>query len=239
MAVKKKAKVEASCPLWLATYGDMITNLLVFFVLLLSMSEIQKEEQFRSFSQAIREAFGYTGGHLELPTEEEIETKNVVLAEMLVIPIRPQSFSNSNDRGVQGRESETTNIRHGQFVVGGKLYFKPLSAELSQDNLEKVADFAEKLRGYTTQIEVRGHCSKTPLDGSGFADFWDLTYARARAVADALVAGGIDSQRILLVPAGINQPVAKAAYTPADHMRNDLVELVQIDVQIGDMSEEP
>ena len=63
MAVKKKAKSQPEgAPLWMVTYGDMVTLLLTFFVMLLAMSEVKKDDRFVDFMQAIREAFGYVGG---------------------------------------------------------------------------------------------------------------------------------------------------------------------------------
>ena len=63
MAVKKKPAAEsAGAPLWMVTYGDMVTLLLTFFVMLLAMSEVKKDDRFIDFMQAIREAFGYVGG---------------------------------------------------------------------------------------------------------------------------------------------------------------------------------
>ena len=41
---KKKEEQEEGAPAWMVTYGDMVTLLLCFFVLLFSMSEIKKDK---------------------------------------------------------------------------------------------------------------------------------------------------------------------------------------------------
>lgn len=40
---KKKESSEAGAPAWMASYGDLVTNMLVFFVLLFSMSTVDQQ----------------------------------------------------------------------------------------------------------------------------------------------------------------------------------------------------
>jgi chemotaxis protein MotB len=239
VAVKKRESKEPSCPLWLATYGDMVTNMLVFFVLLLSMSEIKKEERFIEFMQAVREAFGYVGGLQALPIDQPLDVKNVDLAQMIIIPTRPENLSESPDPGVRYKHHTVRTIQRGDhFVRGGKFFFDELSHELSAANEALAAEYAEKLRGFRTQIEVRGHCSLFPVDDTGYGDHFGLAMARARAVADALVRHGIAPERIILASAGANEPTVVSAYTPAQRRENDRVEVFQLSKYVEEFGEE-
>ncbi|MFQ5807360.1 MAG: flagellar motor protein MotB, partial [Phycisphaerae bacterium] len=87
----------------------------------------------------------------------------------------------------------------------------------------------EQLRGYTTLIEVRGHCNKRPVEGTAFADHLDLSFQRARAVAAELIRNGINPQRVLVVGAGTTQPITRSSSEPGERQRNDVVELLQVD----------
>ena len=240
MGVQKKPKSEPSCPLWLATYGDMVTNMLVFFVLLLSMSEIKKEERFIEFMQAVREAFGYIGGMQHVPLEQILEVKNVDLAQVLIVPIRPFDMSQSPDIGVKGQQPAVTAMQRAPtYQQGGKIYFDELSAELSPAARTQITEYADKLRGYRTQVEVRGHCSRYPVTDSQFVDHFALSTARARAVAAALVEAGVSLERLVLVGAGSNEPVVTSAYTPAQRHENDRVELFEVSRYVGRTEPEP
>ena len=245
MAVAKKKSKEPSCPLWLATYGDMVTNMLVFFVLLLSMSEIKKEEKFIEFMQAIREAFGYVGGIQALPLEQTLEVKNVDTAQMLVIPIRPHDLSQSPDPGIRHQHHQVQAIRPAPtFTQGGKIYFDELSATLTPTADANITEYAQQLRGHTTQVEVRGHCSHYPVADSGFADHYALAMARAQAVANALMRHDVSERRIILVSAGVNEPIITEAYTAAQRHENDRVELFEVSRRVEEfetprITEEP
>lgn len=80
--------VEEGAPLWMATFGDMMSLLLVFFILLFSMSEL-KVEKFLIASQSLREALGGTAvdpsespmGLMPDPVDPDLLLENPGLAE--------------------------------------------------------------------------------------------------------------------------------------------------------------
>lgn len=236
MALKAKKKAApAGAPAWMVTYGDMVTLLLTFFVLLVAMSEVKENERMMEFMQAVKEAFGYVGGERHLPTEEVEVPKNMDDMRVLVMAVYPEEFGYSSDEGPRGKRDRVDYIRPGDYYQpGARLHFHELSVELSDLAVAAIAEYAEQLRGHTTLIEVRGHCSKVPVDGTPFRDHMDLSLQRARAVADVLMENGIDPRRIHVVGAGTTQPITCVAYDTAERQRNDVVELLQIDQTIDE-----
>ena len=59
------APVEEGAPTWVVTFGDMMSLLLTFFILMFSMSEV-KQDRFLLAAQSLREAMGSTA---EVPTD--------------------------------------------------------------------------------------------------------------------------------------------------------------------------
>lgn len=233
---RKKQSKQDGAPAWMVTYADMVTLLLTFFVLLLSMMELKKEQKLMEFMEAIKQAFGYRGGVRQMPLEPVMDPKNVNLTEMLVVPIYTQDFSKSNDEGVRGKREKVRPIRDAEmYAIGAPIRFDELKAELTPTEQAAVAGYAEQLRGYATQIVVRGHCSPRPVDGTEFADHTALAYARARAVRDVLVANGISQRRIVMHLAGPNEPLATQAYRDAERARNDIVEILQRHVAMQEL----
>jgi chemotaxis protein MotB len=236
---KKQKKQEAGAPSWMVTYGDMVTLLLTFFVLLLSMSELKKEERLMQFMEAIKQAFGYQGGFRFTPLDEPNDPKNVPLAQMIVIPVHTKDFSKSSEEGVKGTRDKVRPVRDADlYAVAGPIKFQELSADLSAEEQAAVAHFAETLRGYATQIHVRGHCNPRPVRGTRFSDHLELAYTRARNVRDLLVEHGIDGRRIIVTAMGTNEPLATQAYRDAERMKNDIVELLQKHVAVQELYED-
>ena len=227
---RRKQQAPAGAPEWMVTYGDMVTLLLTFFVLLLTFMEPKEKDLVMQLMQMLRQEFGYQGGVRFLPTDPVELPKNVPLQTVLQIPIYPNDQSPTNEEGPRAKQHKVTNIREPDFYQkGGKVLFAELSAELSAEQHATIAEYAQRLRGMTFIIELRGHCSKRPVDGTEFRDHRDLSIQRARAVEQVFIDEGIDPRRIWVMGAGTSRPVTRDAYNTADREKNDLVEILQID----------
>lgn len=231
MAVKKKKQdAPAGAPEWMVTYGDMVTLLLTFFVLLLTFMEPVKEQQMQSAMEVIREAFGADGGERQIPLDELQLPDNMDAMMLLMVPPDPHQPSPTEDEGQTGRRPLIKAIRPDTFYQRGAKYaFAELSAELSAEQKADIATYALDLRGHATQISLRASCSKRPVEGSAFDSHWELCYARAVAVFDLLVAGGVEAERIIISLDGTNRPIKPEAYNVTDREQNDVVEIFQID----------
>ena len=67
MARKRKEESSPGAPLWLVTYGDMVTLVLTFFVLLFSFSSIDVQK-FEMMIMSFQGALGFMPGGKALPT---------------------------------------------------------------------------------------------------------------------------------------------------------------------------
>jgi len=231
---KKKKKQSAGAPEWMVTYGDMMTLLLCFFVMIVAMSEIREDdERYQDVVESIRETFGHKGGIGSLPTRippdvSQLKRKRATAGENVKL-----HAGESVEQIMRGRTEQTETVREGRrFVVGGITAFEPGRAELLPAARQQLAMVAEKVRGLRHVIDVRGHVSKPPLpDDSPYADHLELSWARARAVRDWLAGtaadhGRIDPARLMVSGCGANQPVAAPAYAMDDQALNDRVEIV-------------
>ena len=59
MAVEEEEGGGGDIPEWVVTFGDMMSLLLTFFIMLVSMSEIKQEERFQAMVESFREQFGH------------------------------------------------------------------------------------------------------------------------------------------------------------------------------------
>jgi chemotaxis protein MotB len=64
---KSEDAAPAGCPAWLATYGDMVTLILTFFVLLFAMSEVDKEKWVQVVAAFTGNVSVMEGGNQVLP----------------------------------------------------------------------------------------------------------------------------------------------------------------------------
>jgi chemotaxis protein MotB len=119
-------------------------------------------------------------------------------------------------------------VREGfEIAFGGPVPFERSGTELAPEAVAQVAAIAERLRGHTTKIEVKGHASaEAPTADAGIRDMVDLSYRRARTVADALIEGGVSPTRIRVVAAGDSEPLLAQAYDERRREINRRVEVI-------------
>jgi len=242
-AMKKKCKCPEGVPEWVVTYGDMMTLLLCFFILLAAFSEMKKDREYQEVVNAIKEAFGYTGGAGMVPTQESPVTSMIQTLEAIQLYKEPEKDpTRADDPGQVGKEATVRTIREGEkFQVGGRIEFAPGSADLSAQSMAALDSVAQVLRGKNNKIELRGHTAKLDRTPDGEAvDPIVLSYARASAVMRYLLAKepGLRAEQFRVTGAGPHEPVVARAYTEAAHARNRRVEVYMIEVLVDDLTSE-
>jgi len=221
----------------MVTYSDTMTLLLCFFVIIVSFSEVKKDQRFQAVMESIRRAFGgYEGGYGLMPIPD-LPT-NSLLAKLveLEIPKYSDKEGDSDEEGIHGKRFRVTNVRDGvEVVVGGHITFERFSATLKAEGRELIAKTADRLRGYNTRILVRGHATREALPSDCvYQDKRDLAFARAKAVANELVASGVRGERLVLVAVGDAEPLLRQAYSEERLALNRRVELLVTEELVDD-----
>lgn len=225
----------------MVTYGDMMTLLLCFFVIIVSMSEMKKDQKFQEVMDSIRAAFGYEGSIGAVPVPSSSKNSLVEQLRKVILPERIKREGDSDEDGIDGRVFRVTNVRDGLTVeVGGRISFDRFGADLKPEGRALLARLASKVVGHNTIIKVRGHATLEALPpDSPFDDRMDLSLARAVAVSDALREFGIRPQRIRIVGAGAYEPLLAQVYTEERRAVNRRVEVVVTEAIVDDYSGQP
>lgn len=223
------------------TYGDMMSLLLAFFVIIVAMSEIKEEEKFLEVMQSIRTAFGYVGGMGTVPTNNPPEVSMLKRLENIVIPQRIKEVSESDEKGIEGKRFRVTEVHDGvEIQIGGSLAFDRFQAELKPEAVEKLALLAEQLKGTNNKIEIRGHATLELLPpDSPFKDQRHLSYARAEAIGVILAEMGLRDRRFTYVAVGTSEPMKSQAYDEDRLAKNRRVEIIVKESLVSDYEGEP
>jgi len=194
----------AGAPDWLLTYGDLMSLLLTFFVMLVSMSELKSEPRVVQAVEAMNEQFGK-----ERRDEPGLH--------------RPRGAKMEAPLGTAARIEGVRTGRHA--MIGGSVMFDEDTAELRDDQVEKLQFVCQQFLGKAQKIEIRGHTTRRPLpDDSPYRDHWDLAYARCRKAFEIAVAAGVEPGRIRLSVAGANEPSVVVGDDPLRRRENARVE---------------
>ncbi len=238
MPKKCKCPPEGA-PEWLLTYGDMMSLLLCFFIILVALSEIKKEDEYRAIVEEVKKAFGMKGGGGKVPSKEDPMLSLMKRLEELQLRVSPQKDpSNTDDPGMEGKDPQVTRVREGMlFTQGGRVTFEPGSADLSNRAKRNIRVVADLIRGYNNKIEVRGHAGSMEQGvESDYPDLWSLSYARAAVVMGYMTSQevGIRPHRIRLVANADAEPMVKRVYTASGQQPNRRAEIVVMEALVED-----
>lgn len=241
MARKKRGKSDGpGVPEWVVTFGDMMSLLLCFFILLQMFSELKQDREYQRVVTAIKEAFGYAGGVGVMPMDEPPLRSLVEVLETLAIKNNNDVVhdSNAQDPGMDGPQMRVTKVREGiVFTIGGPSTFDPMSAEIKESVKQEIRELAKLLIGRNNKIEIIGHAAPKYLpEDSPWEDLDDLSYHRAVNVKDLLLECGLDDRVFRIQAAGTREPVRPRAMDPADAAENRRVEIILTEVLVEEMN---
>ena len=234
MAKKKCPECPDCLPAWLAAFGDLMSLLLCFFVLLLSMSSMDAKkisEAIGSLSGAMSVLEGGTKTEISkqriqesTPIESQDETSEVVN--------RVQQAAGDANEMMEQNQGTVITVEEAQdgFVIKlpASLLFDAGSATIENQDailfLKRVALIIEELPN-EIQVSVQGHTDDIgPGSSSSFKDNWELSTARAISVLHELLLDGIAPNRISASGYAEYAPVATNA-TQTGREKNRRVEL--------------
>ncbi|MEQ8847898.1 flagellar motor protein MotB [Botrimarina sp.] len=194
-------------PEWIVTFGDMMSLLLTFFIMLVSMSEIKEQEKFQMMLESMRRQFGPDASIATLLPGRLPPTNSSLPSISAAGRAKRQDIMRGGNpvKSVTGEDSLVRTVRPGRdTTVGGVVYFDEESVELTDESKGALRKIAAQILGKPQKIEVRGHASRLPVEGW---DHWGLAHQRGRNVMDFLLEQGVEAERIRLGSAGSHEPL--------------------------------
>lgn len=218
---------------WLTTFNDMITLMMVFFVLLFSMGSLDVN-RFKHFQNALQSAMGLLNAGRHAPVGIIVDPPSNPGQESAAGEGNPPSGTGpALDVDTHGLEAVyTPDGIH--LTLDDKLLFGIGSARLTAGGealLERVARIIKPLK---RTIRVEGHTDNRPIATTDYPSNWELSTARAISVVKYLIhAAGIAPQYLAAAGYGDSRPRAPKD-TERDRSKNRRVEII-----LGDYAEFP
>ncbi len=212
---RKTTMKKSSHERWLITYADMITLLLIFFIVMYTLSRIDVQK-FQYLSASLAKALGAGGMVLDTPGPSVVPG---------IAGSVPQAAQESGDNqrlenvmrelekyikesNLQAKVSVTTEERGLVLSFQGEVLFRLGSAELTpraREIIQKVGPILEKMPNY---LRVEGHTDDLPIVSAPYPSNWELSADRANSVLQELLKNyNIYPQRMSAVAYGEYRPV--------------------------------
>ncbi len=180
---------------WLTAYADLITNMLIFFVLLAAASHVQtgKMEQLAATlsGKTAQDSLTTVASKVTQALREENLTQDITVKQ--------------TDEGLEIALSSAVTFASGQATILPEM----------QGPLAKLLAVVQP---YTAKyhIAVEGHTDEVPIRSGAYKSNWELSSARAMRIREALESSGVPPQRLRVEAYANNKPIAVEKGTDLD-----------------------
>jgi chemotaxis protein MotB len=211
MSRKKEKIVKDTTERWLLTYADLMNLLLILFIILYAMSQVD-QVKYEQLSNSFKEAFGISSSAekilpeansvipIQTPVQNEDTGGTGKTEEEQMEEVKQKVDDIAKKEGLAGSILVSIEERCVVISIKEKVLFKSGSADIdpvSRQTIEAIGRVLQAIPG--KQIRVEGHTDADPIRTSKFPDNQELSTARANSV-----------WRILVRDAGLEPTVVSA-----------------------------
>lgn len=233
MGKQKCPECPKCLPGWLVQFGDLMSLLLVFFVLLLSMATMDKKKV-EEYFEIMRRSMGFFQGSMDTAESQEESLSefhadksdsgsgddNGQNSEAADISQKveeiTQEFNDVSDEPNQRMELTMKGNNEFTLDIPSSLLFEEGEYQLENPNAKRfITKLSNVLRTMANRfdIEVSGHTATNYLRTSGIPrDSWDLSALRSIAVIKELIKNRIDPAILKVSAFGSYRPKSDNAF---------------------------
>ena len=225
MAQEEEEELEApSAPFWLVTYGDMVTLLLTFFVMIVAMSEIKQDHfmEAMSYFSGRTSVFEHAQPVPIIPIQSQDSQEAIEQAERVEALLEYIQEEGLEDKVQINFEEESMHV-----VITDAVMFNSGSSIIQETAREVLSLVSGVSPDMTESITVIGHTDDQPISTSQFPSNWELSAARASSVVRFLLSqeNSLSPDRYQAIGQGEHDPVDNND-SPEGRARNRRIELL-------------
>lgn len=198
-------------PPWIITFADMVTLLMVFFILLFAIGTVEKEK-WRDVKESLREALGAdaieemgTRQGLDVVKQVQIQVDEktvhavdevgaMVNREMEDIISEVEEFVFKNK--LSGEVRVSSDPRGAVITISDVVLFPPGSAEMTSQGRKTLRQVFDVLKQFHYNVKIEGHTDNTPIHTLRYPSNWELSAFRASEVAHMMIDDGFPPERL-------------------------------------------
>ncbi len=242
MVAKREKKLPEKVKIdgWVATFGDLISLMLTFFVLIVSMStldDLTLKDVSSSFSTGAISLFD-NASNTDIDLLSPQDQPELPLRELL---LAARQKSNRVLQNSVWQHKVKALVVDNKFILRmpNSVLFHDGLAELKPQDIEILKRLARLLASTRGGVRIEGHTSSETLPaGSPFSDAWNLSLARAASVLHVVETEGVSRSRLSLVGYGPSRPISTNV-TPHGRSKNQRVDIVLYELNAKTSAQDP
>ncbi len=173
---------------WAVSYGDVVTLLLVFFIIVASAAEMS----------SVRLAMLHKAFKGETEEMHSIEKLQQDLKAIL------EKNNMADDVRIEPAEDGV------HVIIKNKLLYSSGSANISTENIKKITPILQVFHGLpkSYHFSIEGHTDNVPIKSELFASNWHLSTARALSILELFKLNNFSDRRLRVQGFADQKPIA-------------------------------
>ena len=201
------AAAQEDNPLWLIVLADMMTNLMLFFLVMFALAQQNpsaREQWSKTFNAA-----------------------DVIDTHPKLDAAAQRDFLEKEAAAKLKKLFEDTTVSENMIRVRlqSQILFPSAYSTLAPEADEPIAKLARVLQDIPNPVVIEGHTDNVPLVKSPYHSNWELSVARSNEVIERLVKDGVPPERLVAAGYGEFRPAAPND-SPEGRARNRRVEIL-------------
>ncbi len=202
---------DEGIPPWVMTFADLVTLLMVFFILLFAMGTIE-DEKWRQIKESLKAALGsdfvpesgvregldVVQMDPEDPDESAIkavdEVGAMVAKEIEEIASEVEEFVFKNK--LAGAVEVSSDERGAVITISDVVLFPAGQAKMTPAGKKTLKQVYELLSQFNYNVKIEGHTDNVPIRSAQFPSNWELSASRAADVAKILINEGFPPEQL-------------------------------------------
>ncbi len=224
MAIYKQRRDEVENQLnkgalWAVTYGDLMSYLMIFFLVLFSFSITKNDKtKSRKYEESLGNIQKAFGGKAESRGLERARAKEKESQVETSLKESMRTGELANLVQIQSNE------RKVKLVLTEGVLFASGRADLKDPAKKVLAPIAAELRKLPNDVIIEGHTDNVPIKAGKYSSNWELSMARAYSVLQFMQEQGISAKHLAGIGYGENRPAGDNA-TVDGRARNRRIEI--------------
>jgi chemotaxis protein MotB len=209
----KKPEKESNHERWLLTYSDLITLLMIFFVVMYAMSNVDVAK-YNQIAESLGAALG--GGKNVIQITPGVSDSKMLLApgatgfkaeQAKLSNLKEQIDNYLQKNGLKNSVATEITIRGLEINLRDTVLFDSGKADVKSEATGKLIAIGRMISTLPNLISIEGHTDNNPIHTSEFTSNWRLSAIRATNAAELLIeADKIPQQKVSTVGYGEINP---------------------------------
>ena len=208
MAKKRhKTECEHEDGAWEIALADLMTVLMVFFLIMWLTSVIEPEKR-QAFIESVLGEGGGLDSVIATEADSPIEITEINIDKQEKVEISVVEIKNTF-KDIKEKDFDVEEVEEGiKITLRSDSFFESGRANIKKTTIKEVQNLAKSLLGSDKQIIISGYTDNIPISNFQFPSNWELSAARAATVARSFIAMGVKQKLITIEGLSSNNPVA-------------------------------